>query len=384
MALGTALLASAGLLVHSFVKVMRTDRGYQIERVLAVDLSLLGKRYSTGENRVAFYRELVENVRTLPGVLAAGAISDLPAVLRIIRRQPDDFSRDGRKLPELGTGAARGYDSKRNKRLLCRQRQFAEGRSILYRPGASSGGVDQRVSCKPPLAAGNTGSRGGPHLRQGNVTGPLITVVGVVEDVRPGAVDRELPPIIYRPHPQWSSGPMTLVVRTAQEPAALVPAVRAEIRKDGSEPSDSRHTDHARDRLRIGRTTALPDDADFLVCSCRASAWRGGCIRRGQLFGSLPDAGYRTSDRARGDEKRRDALGLFEWHAAGPDRAPRRVGWGDRDCQSAAQPAVRDHSNRPRLAWQVVLVLLFTSGLACYVPARRAARLDPMTALRHE
>ena len=113
----------------------------------------------------------------------------------------------------------------------------------------------------------------GRTLRQGDVTGPLITVAGVVEDVRPGAVDRESPPVIYRPHDQWASGPMTLVVRTAQEPVALGPAVRAEIRKDRSEPPDSRHTHDARDRLRIGRTTALPDGADFLVCCAFSARW---------------------------------------------------------------------------------------------------------------
>src|SRR5260370_12207979 len=79
MALGTALLASAGLLLHSFVKVMRADRGYQVERVLAVELSTSGRRYSTAENRATFYRELVEKVRTLPGILAVGGISGLPA-----------------------------------------------------------------------------------------------------------------------------------------------------------------------------------------------------------------------------------------------------------------------------------------------------------------
>jgi len=66
MALGTALLASSGLLLHSFVKVMRADRGYQVERVLAVELSPSGRRYGSAENRVALYRELVEKVRTIP------------------------------------------------------------------------------------------------------------------------------------------------------------------------------------------------------------------------------------------------------------------------------------------------------------------------------
>ena len=80
MALATVLLASAGLLLHSFIKVMETDRGYSVERVLTADLSLFGQRYSAAEARAAFYRTLVENVRALPGVLAVGAISNLPAL----------------------------------------------------------------------------------------------------------------------------------------------------------------------------------------------------------------------------------------------------------------------------------------------------------------
>ena len=59
----------------------------------------------------------------------------------------------------------------------------------------------------------------------------MMTIVGVVEDVQPGAVDREPPALIYRPHAQWASGPMTLVIRTARNPIALLSAVRAEIRK---------------------------------------------------------------------------------------------------------------------------------------------------------
>lgn len=80
MALATVLLASAGLLFHSFVNVMKTDRGYEVDRVLTADLSLFGQRYSASEGRAAFYRALLENVRALPGVVAAGAISNLPAL----------------------------------------------------------------------------------------------------------------------------------------------------------------------------------------------------------------------------------------------------------------------------------------------------------------
>jgi len=79
MALGAALLASAGLLLHSFVNVMAADRGYAIERVLSVDLGLSDMRYAAGPRRVAFFRELTQRIQSLPGVQAAGAIAGLPA-----------------------------------------------------------------------------------------------------------------------------------------------------------------------------------------------------------------------------------------------------------------------------------------------------------------
>jgi hypothetical protein len=80
MALATALLATAALLLHSLVNVMQADRGYQVERVLAADLSLSGARYALPNSRASFYETLVQHVEALPGVVAAGAISDLPAV----------------------------------------------------------------------------------------------------------------------------------------------------------------------------------------------------------------------------------------------------------------------------------------------------------------
>jgi putative ABC transport system permease protein len=80
IALGTALLASAGLLLHSFVRLSRVDRGYEVERALALDLDLSGRGYPTREQRVAFFQQLTENIRGLPGVEAVGAVSDLPAM----------------------------------------------------------------------------------------------------------------------------------------------------------------------------------------------------------------------------------------------------------------------------------------------------------------
>src|SRR5260370_19833213 len=230
MALGTALLASAGLLLHSFVKVMRADRGYQVERVLAVELSPSGRRYSTAENRAAFYRELVEKVRTLPGILAVGAISDLPAT-----------------AGSSGNSRTIFQAADTNFQSLVLARPVAVIRSITPGYFAASGSTlragrffTDQEQVPVALISESLGNRLWPRespvavvghtFRQGDVTGPLITVVGVMEDVRPGAVDREAPPVIYRPHQQFASGSMSLVVKTAQESAALVPDIRAHIR----------------------------------------------------------------------------------------------------------------------------------------------------------
>ncbi|HEU0007840.1 MAG TPA: ABC transporter permease, partial [Terriglobia bacterium] len=231
MALGTALLASAGLLLHSFVKVMRADRGYQIERVLAVDLSLFGQRYANGEKRISFYRDLADKVRALPGVLAAGAISDLPAASGSSGTSQTIFHATDTNFQGLVLArpvamirsVTAGYFAAA-KSALRAGRFFADQEPVPVALISESLANRFWPQESPAAVVGRT-------LRQGDVTGPLITVVGVVENVRPGAVDRELPPLIYRPHSQWASGPMTLVVRTSEDPVSLGPAVRAEIRK---------------------------------------------------------------------------------------------------------------------------------------------------------
>ena len=142
MALGTALLASAGLLLHSFVKVMRADRGYQVERVLAVDLSLFGQRYSTGESRVAFYRELADNVRSLPGVLAAGAISDLPASSGSSGASQTIFHATDTDFQSLVLARPVAMIRSVTAGYFAASGQRPASRAILYRPGAGSGGID--------------------------------------------------------------------------------------------------------------------------------------------------------------------------------------------------------------------------------------------------
>lgn len=384
MALGTVLLASAGLLLHSFVKVMRADRGYQIERVLAVDLALFGNRYSTGESRTAFYRELAENVRALPGVLATGAISNLPAT-----------------SGSSGSSQTIFFSTDTDFRSVVFSRPVAMIRSVTPGYFAASGttlrggkffGDGEKVpaalvseSLANSLWPGESRAAiAGRTIRQGDIKGPLITVVGVVGDVRSADVGRETPLVIYRPYEQWASGPAALVVRTAQEPSALAGAVRAEIRK--LEPN-----------LPIPALRTMQEIISASVAQRRfqmmlTSVFAVIALLLG-MVGVYGVVSYSVACRTR-DIGLRIALGAMKgdvvrWvflRGMQPVLIGLTAGLGGAIAMATVLRRLLYGitPTDPVSLGGVVLVLLLTSVLACYLPARRAARLDPMMALRHE
>jgi predicted permease len=384
IALATVLLASAGLLLHSFVKVTNTDRGYEVERVLAVDISLFGQRYSVAAARVAFYHELLEHVRSLPGVVAAGAISNLPALSgsegasRTIFHPTDkDFQSVVLARPvAMMRSVTAGYFAASGSSLRAGQ-LFGDAEPLLVAV------INESLAARlwPGEAIGAVVGR---RVRQGGVTGPLITVTGVVADARPGAVDRDPQPAIYRPYQQWASGPMTLVIRTAQEPAALALAVRSEIgQMDQNLPIAAMRTMReivssslAQRRFQMTLTSLFALIALMLgaVGVYGVVSYAVGCRTR--------DIGLRMALGA----ERADVMRWVFANGMRPVLIGLVVGLGG---TIAVATALRSllfgiTPTDPLSLGTVVLVLVLTASLACYLPARRAARLDPMMALRHE
>jgi len=385
MTLGTALLASSGLLLHSFIKVIGADRGYQVERVLTAELRLSSQRYSTEENRVAFYRELAGNVRPLPGVRAAGAISELPST-------PGSENSNSRTIFHATDTDFQG---------LVLARPVAMIRSVTGGYFAASGTslragrfFNEREPAPVALVSESLARRLWPQeapaavvgrtLRQGDVTGPLIAVIGVLENVRSGAADREVPLVIYRPHEQWASGSMSLVVRTAGEPAALAPAIRGVIRKmDSTLPIAAIRT------MREIVSTAVAQRRFQMMLT---SLFAGVALLLGAV-GVYGVVSYSVACRTR-DIGLRIALGamssdVMRWvFSSGmrPVLIGLAAGLGGAVAFATALRSLLFEitPTDPISIGGVALILLLTSSLACYLPARRAARLDPMMALRHE
>ena len=384
MALATMLLASAGLLLHSFVKVMNTDRGYDVERVLTADLSLFGQRYSAAAGRVAFYRDLVDRVRALPGVLAAGAINNLPAVSAsdgasrtIFYAGDNDFQGLVLQRPvAMIRSVTTGYFAASGSSLLA-------GRVLADHEAAQIAVITESLARRmwpgEPLNAII-----GREIRQGDSTTPAIAIAGVVADAHPGGLDREPPPAIYRPYAQWASGPMTLVMRTSGDPAASAQALRAEVRKmDPNLPISA---------MRTMREIVSTGVAQRRFQMALTSLFALVALLLGAV-GVYGVVSYAVACRTR-DIGLRMALGalpadVMRWVFAS-GMLPVLIGVAAGLAGAiAVATALRGllfgvTPTDPLSLVAVVSVLLLSTGLACYLPARRAAALDPMIALRHE
>lgn len=384
MTLATALLASAALLLHSFVKVVAADRGYAVDRILTADLSLFGRAYAEGEARVAFYRQLAETLRALPGVDAAGAISDLPAVAAhtgasrtIFHPGDSDFQRLVLLRPvAMIRGVTDGYFAASGTPLRAgRVFQIAEP----FEAAIVSESLAARLWPAEPV-----NEVIGRQFRQSTVKGPLVTVVGVAGDARPGSVDRTAPPVVYRPHAQWASGPMTLLVRTSGDPERLAAPVRAAIR--AADPNLPVLALRTMEDV-VGSTVAERRLQVLLTATFAAVALLLGAVG---LYGVVSYAvARRTREiglRLALGAPRLDVMRSVFAHGMPPVLAGLATG------QLAAVAAATSLRSLlfgvapldPLSLGTVALVLMVTAGLACYLPARRAASLDPLVALRHE
>jgi len=232
-ALAVVLLVGAGLLVRSIAALQRVDLGFRPDHVLTMRVSLPATSYATPEAVVAFYARLLDTVRTLPGVRAAGAVRSLPLASEI-----GDFGLtvDG-YTPPPGTSAkgdwqiaTDGYIEEMGERVV-RGRAFTPDDHVTGALVAivNEEFVRQYWPHRDPI--------GGRIRIGGNSASPWVTVVGVVGNVRHNGVDTAVKEKFYVPHAQWhrdvgfASRSMTLVIRTAGDPGAIAGSIREQLRR---------------------------------------------------------------------------------------------------------------------------------------------------------
>jgi len=222
--LSAMCLIAGGLLLHSFVKLIHVDRGFEAERIVTVALNLPGSRYPNLEKRAAFVQSLLERVKSLPGVTAAGISNMLPLAGE---GHNNLLSVEGRNAPMMDRPIAD---------IRYVNPEYFRAMGIPLRAGRIFSEADRER--KLALVSALTAARLWPgedpigkRFRQGGDESPLLEVVGVVGDVRGVSLNKAPSLTVYMPYWQTFFGGASLAVRTAMDPRAASSAIRTAIRQ---------------------------------------------------------------------------------------------------------------------------------------------------------
>jgi putative ABC transport system permease protein len=398
VALTTVLLIGAGLLIHSFVRLVAVDPGFDAANVLVVPVDLPGVRYPEAHQRRDFFDRLIAGVERLAGVEAAGAVSHLP-LGGADNWMP--FAVTGRPAAAAGQELYAPFrvatpDYFKALRIpLRRGRLFNAGDARLSIPvirwfpqQAYPAGFDKPQP--PPVAIISEAAARqffagddpiGKRIRV--LLSPDITIIGVVGDIKHNALNLPSYPHVYLSHLQEPWNSVSLVVKTSVPPAPLAASVRAKIRAADAALPVSVSTMEDVIALSTGRPRLYA-----LITGIFGSVALGLAVVG--IFGVVSYvAAQRTQEigvRMALGAQPREVLRLVVLQGMKPIAVGMVAG------TLLATGLARfiatllfNVAPLDPLTFAFVIILLATVALiACWIPARVATRVDPLTALRAE
>jgi putative ABC transport system permease protein len=383
LSLSLTLLFGAGLLLKSFVGLLRVDPGFVPERVVTIDPALSRSFYADPGRIVDYYTRALERVSTLPGVEAVGAVSVLPASGQRMNR---GVHIEGRPTPARQTDQTIEYQAATPGYFeaigipLKRGRGFSESDDGKATPIAviNEEAARQYWPGIDPIGR-RVGFGGGPGA------GPTWrTVVGIIGDVRQLGLDQPALPEVFVPLLQDPDRDMSIVVRTSIDPATVSVALRRVVQD--VDPSQPLMAPRLMTRQLAG-SLARPRFFSALLGGFAATALLLATLGVYGVVATAAQArtremGIRVALGAQRSEIRGLVLsGGVKMAAAGIALGSAGAFWfarGVRGLLVGVEPA-------DPVVFAVTGALLGTAVLlASWLPARRAARADPMVALRAE
>jgi putative ABC transport system permease protein len=379
VALSLMLLVGAGLLLNSFYRLLRTSPGFNPQNLLTMEYRVPKNRYPKGEQQWAFHREVIERVGRLPGVESAAVVRGLPfsgngatVTYNVPGQAPPP---PGQELKTLENAIDPNYLSTVGLPLI-------RGRNFSYTDGPDSPPVllvNRTLAEKLWPGADPLGKQ--LELPDAKVT---ASVVGVVGDAKQHDIAEQQRPQIYTPYAQNPHIFGTLVVRSRVEPLSLAETVKKTVWSvDPEQPVW---------RVRTLERVLEQNVADrrFVLTLMACFAGLAVLLTALGLYGVISytvvqrthEIGVRVALGAQGRDVLRLVLG----------QGMRLVGVGLGLGVVGAFAATRlmegllygVTATDPLTYAFVALLLAAVALLACYLPARRATRVDPLIALRYE
>jgi putative ABC transport system permease protein len=230
VALSVMLLVGAGLLTRSFARLLSVDPGFDPSQVLTAHVSLSAAKYPTNESVQAFYRDVVDRTRALPGVSSSAVVRVLP----MTGVMGDwSFRVEGRPVVPGRDDGAGDWQVVSPDYFRVMRVHLMSGRLLSETDDARAAGavlVNQALVSR----AWPEGSPIGQRIRLGGGDTTWRTVAGVVANVRHRGLDADPRPELYLPHAQWTNGgavrDMYIVLRCTRDPGTVAADLRRTIR----------------------------------------------------------------------------------------------------------------------------------------------------------
>jgi len=383
VALAMVLLVGAGLLIKTFARLSDQYSALHADSVLAMRTQLGGTRYDEAPRRFGFYKQVLEKVKALPGVVSAGYTTSVPL----------DWKGGTNGIQIEGRPVERGVNYDANHRQI--SIDYFSTIGIALKQGRLFNDGDNERSM--PVAIVNEAMARefwpnddvlGKRFKTGDENDPWITIVGVVSDLKQMGPEAPVKPEMYFPYQQvgdqpWYS-PRDLVIRTSVPPTSLAPAVTAAIHEiDPDQPvSDIRTMKDV-----LGHEFGQRETGTLLLGIFAGLALLLAAIG---LYGVLsyfvsqriPEFGVRMALGAQS----RDILWLVLKRGMGLALLGLGIGIAASFALTRliASLLFEVSASDPLIFGAIALLLTGVALAACVIPARRAMRIDPMVALRYE
>ena len=380
VALALVLLVGAGLLVKSFNRLQSVDPGFNANNLLTMRVTLPFAKYQEDSKRIDFFKKALEQVRAIPGVEAAGAINSPP----FTGLYPGtNVEVDGQKLPpgeELKTGvcvtdanyfATMQIPLKQGR--MYTEQEATEMRHVVL---VNEEFVRKNLGGQDPL-----GKRLTIYMKDDNVP---TEIIGVVADHKHLALDVPIEPMVYWPYAELVYTGMTLMIRTRGDAATVAPAARNVIRSlDPRQPIGEvatmeklLSTSVARSRFSASLLTVFSFVALVMAAVGIYGVMSYSVLQRTHEIGVRMALGAQRFDVLKLVVKKGIVLGVVGV-AAGLAAS---FGLTRLISTLLFEVTATDAATFTAVSVGLFLVTL----IACYVPARRATRVDPLKALRYE